>query len=218
MRVGVAAGEGPDDDAVQTQFVQEADAGVVGARVDDEHPVDPVLGPPAAVDGALGRHVLHHLEEQAELALGQDLLDAGDQLQEERVHAQVGRRSRHHEPHGGRPLARQRTGRRARAPAQLLGHAPDTVAGEFRDARPVVEREGDGALRDPRPLGDVLHRRPARGCASDRRSVPGRRPLRCHPVPLSLRSLCCSSDVGFARPRGHRRRFRIIGRVMCRGN
>ena len=101
-----------------------------------------MLGPPAPVDGALGGHVLHHLEEQAELALGEHLLDTGDQLQEERVHAQVGRRTCHDQPHGGRPLAGQRPRGCTRSPAQLFGDAPDPVAGDLREpGRPLSANE-----------------------------------------------------------------------------
>ncbi len=92
-----------DDHRGQPQFVEKAGARIVRTGVDDQHAVHAVLGPPAPVHRALVGHVLDHLEQQAEMTLRQHLLDAGDQLKEERVHAERVGGPRHDQTDGGRP-------------------------------------------------------------------------------------------------------------------
>ncbi len=167
---GVALGEGgargADDHGGQPQFVEERGARVVVARVDDEQAVHPVLGPPAAVDLALGVDVLDDLEEQAEPAVREHFLDAGDELEEERLDAERTGGAREHQPDGGGALAGERPGGGAGLPAELFGDPADAVAGGLGDAGAVVEREGHGALGDARAARDVLHRRSSGRCSA----------------------------------------------------
>lgn len=179
LRVGHSA----DHHGGQPEFVEEGGARVGGAGVDDEHAVHPVFGPPAPVDGALRLDVLHHLEQQAEVAFRQDLLDARDELEEERVHAQRVRGAGHDESDRGRAFAGQGTGRRTGPPAELFGNPPHPVTGDLGDPWPVVERERHGALRHTRPERDVLHGRSARG-----------RPLGWHSCPFPRGAPVGSAD------------------------
>ncbi len=160
-RDGRVVGRRADDHGGQAELRQQGRAGVADARVDDEEAVHAVLGPPAAVDRALCGHVLHQLEEQAQPAGGEGFLDAGDELEEERLDAEAAGGARQDQADGGGALAGQCPGGGAGLPAELFGHAADPGAGGGRDARPVVEREGDRALGHTGAPCDVLHRRSA---------------------------------------------------------
>lgn len=147
-----------DGDGGQGQSLQECRSRVARTRVDDEDAVDPSLGPPAAVDRAFGVDVLDDLEQQGGPGGGEDLLDAGDELEEEGLDAERVRGPGEDQADGSGAFAGQGPGRAVGLPAELLGDASDPGPGVLRDARPVVEREGDGALRHAGLPGDVLDR------------------------------------------------------------
>ncbi len=147
-----------DGDRGQGQSLQERRSRVARTWVDDEDAVDPSLGPPAAVDRAFVVDVLDDLEQQGGPGGGEDLLDAGDELEEEGLDAERVRGPGEDQADGSGAFAGQGPGRAVGLPPEFLGDTSDPGPGVLRDARPVVEREGDGALRHAGLPGDVLDR------------------------------------------------------------
>lgn len=154
---GVRAAARPADQyGGQRQLFEQRRARVPRARVDDEDPVHAAFGPPAPVDRAFGVDVLHHLEEQGDPAGREHLLYAGDELEEEGLDAEGVRGPGEDEADRAGAFAGQGAGGAVGLPAEFLGDPADAGAGVRGDARAVVEREGDGALRHSGLPGDVL--------------------------------------------------------------
>ena len=98
---------------------------VVVAQIDQQHPVDPALGVPAAVDLQFGVVIRGHLQYQRGRAGAEFVLDAGDQADEERLGGQRFRRAVDHQTEGACPAVGQRAGGGTRRPAQFRGDAGD---------------------------------------------------------------------------------------------
>lgn len=207
-------GGAADDDGGQAECGEQFRAGVLGARVDHEDAVHPSFGPPAAVERALGVEVLDDLEEECDPPCGEHFLDAGDQLEEEGLHAEGLGGPGEHQSQGAGAFAGQCAGGTVGLPAEFLRDPAYPGAGVLGDARPVVERERDGALRDPGPAGDVLDRRPAG------RFPPGRLTGRCHGgLSLVLNRISAHSLISVEWPVKHRAEIlNKVGPSHCRGS
>jgi hypothetical protein len=163
--VGPHAGEtsvvtgAADDDGRHPQPLHEVDPLVVHPQVDQEHAVDALLGRPPPVQLDLGGLVLDDLEHQRDRPGRQLGLQAGDQLEEERLDAERAGGPGEHQAHRVGTGRGQGSGGAVRPPLELVGHPEDAPPRLLRDARSAVERERDRAFRDTGAQGDVSDRR-----------------------------------------------------------
>jgi hypothetical protein len=148
-----------DHDHRQPDPVQGGQPRVVRARIDDQHPVHPLLGGPPPVHGDLLVEVRDELQSQPETAGGQLGLDAGDQPAAEHLDREGRRRAQHHQPERLGGGAVQGQGVAVHPVAQLAGDADDLLAQRGRDAGPAVQGVGHGDPGDTRAPGDVGHGR-----------------------------------------------------------
>ena len=135
-------------------------SGVVDAQVGEEHAVDAAVGREPAVAVELGVGAGRHLQHQRVATPGQHRLDAGDERGEERVGAEQLGLAGHHQTDRQRPLRRQRPGRGAGCPAELVRGRQDASPSRLGDARSTVQGERDRALRDLRCPRHVVDRGP----------------------------------------------------------
>ncbi|APF35119.1 hypothetical protein BO218_13680 [Microbacterium paludicola] len=161
---GVRARMAADLHGRQVELGQERDAGVVPARVDDDHPVDPLCRLP----GAIRREFLLERGDdeglQPGMGLGEPGLDAGHQLGEERLGAEGPGGAVDHEADDVHARASQRQGGGVGAVAQLGGDGEHAVTQLGADPGSVVERERHRRLRHADPVGDVGDGRPFPRC------------------------------------------------------
>jgi hypothetical protein len=136
------------------------DPGVGEAEVDDEHAVDPVLGPPATVDRHLGVDVVDNLDRESDGPRGELRLDTTHELHEERLEGKRVHSTGEHEPACAGPCGRQCPGSAVGVPAELLGDLENSLARRLRDSGAAVQRVRHGPFRDPCAERYVSNRRP----------------------------------------------------------
>ncbi len=150
--------ERADDDRGEAQADETVHPGIVDAKIDHHHAVDPALGPPAAVDAHLLVDVVDELEGQPDGMSRQLRLDAGDELHEERLESEHPRRARNHQAARVGTCRGERPRGTVRIPAELVRDCENTRARPIRHARLPVQCVGDRSLRHARTLGDVADR------------------------------------------------------------
>ena len=110
-KAAVVAGAADDYTAEQAQLLQDQHPLVLDAQVDQEDAVGPALGPPAPVGlGASASWSGDDLEQQGGGAGGQGVLDAREQLHEERLDPQGAGRQAADQAEGAGPGGRQGPG------------------------------------------------------------------------------------------------------------